>query len=84
MKLATSGQGDVMVTMNRVNGPGQPYRMDFGTISLKEVANHERPMPASYLSADGFDVTPAFLHYIAPLIGELPTYTALAARRAEA
>jgi 6-phosphofructokinase len=84
VKLATQGTGGVMVTMNRLSKPGQKYEMDFGTISLSEVANHERPMPDSFISKDGFGVTRAFLDYIAPLVGELPTYTALAAKRAKA
>ena len=82
VKLATQGEGGVMVTMQRLNPPREKYEIGFGTISLSEVANHERPMPDSFISADGFGVTPAFLDYVAPLIGELPSYATLAAKRA--
>lgn len=83
VRLATTGQSGVMVTMKRANGKGEPYKMEFGTIALGEVANHERPMPDNYISKDGFDVTKAFLDYASPLVGELPSYVALAARKAK-
>lgn len=82
VKLASQGTSGVMVTMQRANKGGEPYRIEFGTIPLKEVAVHERPMPDNYISADGFDVTKAFLNYITPLIGELPEYVTLSAKRA--
>ena len=83
VKLAAKGEGGVMVTMQRTNKPGQPYAIEFGTISLGEVANHERPMPDHFISKDGFGVTKAFLDYAAPLVGPLPTYSSLAAKRAK-
>lgn len=84
VKLALKGTGGVMVTMKRVNSPREPYRIAFGKIPLQEVAVHERPMPAQYISPDGFDVTKAFLQYCQPLVGPLPHYTTLAAKRAKA
>jgi ATP-dependent phosphofructokinase / diphosphate-dependent phosphofructokinase len=83
VKLAARGEGGVMVTLRRVSKPGEPYRSDFGTISLSEAANHARPMPDRYITKDGFGVTKAFLDYAAPLVGELPAYVSLAARRAK-
>ena len=77
VRLALKGTGDVMVTIDRVSKPGKPYRAEFGTIPLKEVANHERPMPDEYIAESGLDVTPAFLKYAAPLVGELPEYARL-------
>jgi 6-phosphofructokinase 1 len=84
VKLASRGEGDVMVTLARAGKPGQPYRSEFGTIPLAEAANHARPMPDSYISKDGFGVTKAFLDYATPLAGEMPTYASLAAKRARA
>jgi 6-phosphofructokinase 1 len=75
------GHGGVMVTM--VRQKGAEYEIDFGTIPLSEVANHERPMPDQFISKDGFDVTKAFLNYVKPLIGDLPEYVALAGKRAK-
>ena len=84
VKLAVQGEGGVMVTLKRVNKPREPYAIDFGAIALSEVANHERPMPDQYISKDGFGVTKAFLDYAAPLVGPLPEYASLAARKAKA
>lgn len=79
VKLAMAGESGVMVTMQRQKGAG--YTIDFGTIPLGDVANHERPLPDAYISKDGFDVTKAFLQYATPLIGPLPEYGQLAAKR---
>lgn len=84
VKLALQGTGGVMVTMLRTNKASEPYAIDFGTIPLKEVANHERPLPENFISSDGYDVTKAFLKYAAPLVGELPEYVVLNAKRAKA
>jgi ATP-dependent phosphofructokinase / diphosphate-dependent phosphofructokinase len=82
VQLALRGEGGVMVTMQRLNKSNEPYEVDFGTIPLSEVANHERPMPDNFITKDGFGVTKAFLDYAAPLVGELPQYASLAAKRA--
>lgn len=84
VKLAARGEGGVMVTMKRTNKASEPYAIDFGTISLSEVANHERPMPDNFITKDGFGVTKAFLDYAAPLVGPLPSYSSLAAKKAKA
>lgn len=81
--LAMKGGGGVMVTLNRLGKPGEKYEIGFGTIPLREVANHERPMPDHFITDDGFGVTDAFLEYVRPLIGPMPTYASLAAKRAE-
>jgi 6-phosphofructokinase 1 len=66
-----------MVTIDRVSN--SPYEISFGSAKLKDVANHERPMPDEYISRDGFGVTKEFRKYIQPLIGELPEYASLTA-----
>jgi len=86
VKLASKGTGDVMVTLQRKPGH-RGYHPTFGTIPLKEVAVHARPMPDEFISEDGYDVTPAFSEYLEPLIGELPDYARLKykpAKKAEA
>jgi ATP-dependent phosphofructokinase / diphosphate-dependent phosphofructokinase len=83
VKLAEKGGSGVMVTIERVSKPGEPYRSVFGTIPLKDVANFERPMPDNFISRDGLFVTKAFLDYVAPLVGDLPTYANLTIRRAK-
>ena len=70
-----------MVTIKRARG--RQYKSEFGTIPLGEVANRERPMPDSYIAECGMDVTPAFLKYARPLVGELPEYANLKIKRAK-
>jgi len=77
VKLALQGKDGVMVTLDRVSKTNQPYRTEFGTEPLKNVANHERPMPDRFIAKSGMDVTKAFMNYVTPLIGELPVYQSL-------
>jgi 6-phosphofructokinase 1 len=82
VRLAARGTDGVMVTIQRVSKPGEPYRSEFGTIELATVANVERPMPDKFIRRDGMFVTKAFLDYARPLIGELPAYANLTIKRA--
>ncbi|MEM9019380.1 MAG: diphosphate--fructose-6-phosphate 1-phosphotransferase [Planctomycetota bacterium] len=82
VQLATSGRSGVMVTIERANQKGQPYRATYGTAPLAKVANFEHQMPDRYIARDGMDVTRAFMDYINPLIGELPELGHLTIRRA--
>jgi len=68
VRLAVSGKSDVMVTLERWTGEG--YGCDTGSAPLVEIANAEKVVPDAYLVAEGNDVTPAFLDYARPLIGE--------------
>ncbi|MGQ9667612.1 MAG: 6-phosphofructokinase [Anaerolineae bacterium] len=60
-----SGQ---MVTLEREEGPA--YHCRIGLVELEKVAGIERLLPDAYLNSNGCDVTPAFLDYVRPLIGE--------------
>ena len=66
--LATGGASGVMVTLQRE--PGDSYRCTTGTAPLDQVANAEQLLPDEYISAQGNDVTEAFLEYVRPLIGQ--------------
>jgi 6-phosphofructokinase 1 len=83
VRLAEQGTSGVMVTIDRVSRPGEPYRSQFGTIPLAQVANTERPLPDKYIRRDGMFVTKAFLDYAAPLVGPLPEYAGLTMKRAK-
>jgi 6-phosphofructokinase 1 len=72
---ALAGRSGEMVTIERECHT--PYRIRFGSAELANVANHERPMPDEYISADGMGITPKFREYITPLVGELPRYASL-------
>jgi 6-phosphofructokinase 1 len=73
VSLATHGKGEVMVTIKRASKAGEPYKSTFGTISLSEVAVHARPMPDQFIAPGGMDVTRAFMNYVTPLVGALPS-----------
>jgi 6-phosphofructokinase 1 len=75
VELALKGTTGVMVTLVRQNV--RSYACTIGIIPLSEVAVRAKPMPDEYISADGFDVTPAFIDYIKPLVGQLPKYIRL-------
>lgn len=68
VRAAVAGQSDVMITL--VRRPGPIYVCETGTAPLAEVANAEKLLPAEYIAPSGDDVTPAFLDYARPLIGE--------------
>jgi len=66
VKLALEGKSGVMPTIKRVSN--NPYRWEIGETSLGRVANREKMLPKSYISADGFGITPAARRYLSPLI----------------
>jgi 6-phosphofructokinase 1 len=70
VRLALSGQSDVMVTLERQ--PGEVYHSRTGSAPLAEIANAEKLLPDAYITDSGNDVTDAFLEYALPLIGTPP------------
>jgi 6-phosphofructokinase 1 len=84
VKFASRGLGDIMVTLERRAKGRKAYEVGYGAIPLQEVAVHARPMPDEYISESGFDVTPAFLDYVRPLVGKLPEYARLRCKPAKA
>lgn len=82
--LATKGQSGVMVTITRESRRGERYKAGYGTAPLGKVANHERPLPNKFITANGMFVTKSFLDYCRPLVGDLPEYASLTIRKAKA
>ena len=74
VKLAVAGKTAVMPTIVRTSDA--PYRWKIGEAKLSKVANVERFMPKSFISKDGFDITPKALRYLVPLIAgeDYPQY----------
>ena len=72
---ALDGLQDVMITLERQDGPG--YRCVTGTAPLADVAGKVRRMPPDFLSPDGWFVSQRFLDYASPLVGPLPRYDRL-------
>jgi len=84
VEFALQGKTAVMTTIVRTQD--SPYRWKIGEANLSRVANVEKTMPKSYISADGFGITAKGRRYLAPLIeGEdyplykngMPQYTVL-------
>jgi 6-phosphofructokinase 1 len=51
---------------------GKKYQVWIERTELRNVAKETRHMPDEFISADGNDVTPAFIAYAKPIVGELP------------
>jgi 6-phosphofructokinase 1 len=67
-----------IVIRRRSDGPAPgEYRAAFERVPLERLARVTRPMEEAFLSGD-HDVSPAFLDYLRPLVGELPPVARLA------
>ena len=66
VKFAIQGKSGVMPVIKRLSN--NPYRWKIAEASLGRVANREKFMPKSYISKDGFGITPAARRYLEPLI----------------
>ncbi len=66
VELAIAGESAVMPTIVRESD--QPYRWSLGHVPLSRVANREKKMPRSFISRDGFAITPTCRRYLQPLI----------------
>lgn len=66
VEYALSGKNAVMPVIIRESS--HPYRWRVEAVPLSKVANVERKLPAHYIASDGYNVTPACLEYLAPLI----------------
>jgi 6-phosphofructokinase len=66
VKFAIKGKSGVMPVIKRLSN--NPYRWKIEEASLGRVANREKMLPKSYISKDGFGITPAARRYLEPLI----------------
>ncbi len=66
VEMALAGKNSVMPAIART--ASDPYAWEIGEAALSEVANVEKKMPAEFISADGFGITPACREYLIPLI----------------
>jgi 6-phosphofructokinase 1 len=64
---AALADADKMVTL--IRDDDSRYHCYTGLVPLSMVANQERLMPGEYLQPSRYDVTPAFIDYLSPLIG---------------
>src|SRR5574340_1090941 len=71
VELAIAGQSAVMPTIVRVSD--RPYRWKIGTAPLAQIANREKMLPRTFITADGFGITAKARAYLTPLVrGEAP------------
>jgi 6-phosphofructokinase len=84
VELALKGRNAVMPVIIRKSS--KPYRWSIGEAPLSKIANQEKKLPRSFITADGFGITAAARAYLSPLIGGedyppyrhgLPTYASL-------
>ena len=66
VQLARAGRSGVMVTLERQ----PPYVISTGEVPLEVVANEQRLLPDAFINAAGNGLTPAFVDYARPLLGE--------------
>lgn len=64
--LAIAGKSGVMPVIVRT--ADKPYKWEVGEADLAKVANREKMMPRSFISANGFGITAAARRYLEPLI----------------
>jgi 6-phosphofructokinase 1 len=74
VEFALAGKNAVMPIIVRKSA--QPYRWTIGEAPLAAIANVEKKVPRSFITADGFGITAACRRYLAPLIGgeDYPPY----------
>jgi 6-phosphofructokinase 1 len=84
VEFALQGKNAVMPIIVRKSA--KPYRWGIGEAPLSAIANKEKKVPRSFITADGFGITSACRRYLSPLIeGEdyppyrhgLPAYAAV-------
>ena len=59
-------------TIGIIRGKGKKYEVAFLPRPITDAAKFTRSVPKEYISKNGHDVTPAFLDYAAPIVGDLP------------
>ena len=63
---ALGGETGRMAAIKRLSD--LPYRVEFCSVPVGEVANHEKTVPLSWITEDGHDVTEEMIAYMKPLI----------------
>lgn len=66
VKAALDGHTREMVVLTRV--ANNPYQVEYSTIDIDQVANHEKKIPQEWINIEGNDVTDAMIEYLKPLV----------------
>ncbi len=59
-------------TIGIVRKKAKKYKVDYVALPAEAAAKYTRSLPKEFIAKNGHDVTPAFLEYAKPLVGELP------------
>ena len=59
-------------TIGIVRKDTKKYKVDYIALPAEAAAKYTRSLPGEFIAKNGHDVTPAFLEYAKPLVGELP------------
>ncbi len=59
-------------TIAIVRKPGRKYKVAFVPVPIQDAAKFTRSVPKAFIAKNGHDVTPAFLAYARPIVGDLP------------
>ena len=59
-------------TIAIVRENGKKYKVAFAPVPIANAAKYTRSVPKEYIARNGHDVTPAFIAYAKPIVGELP------------
>ena len=70
--LRAAAGGVMSGTVGIVRRPSRRYGVAFVPRPIADAAKYTRSMPRAFIARNGHDVTPAFLDYARPLVGELP------------
>ena len=63
---ALNGETGRMAAIRRLSD--YPYRIEFISVPVNEVANHEKTVPLNWITQNGHDVTGELIDYMRPLI----------------
>ena len=59
-------------TIGIVRAKGKKYAVDYAALPAEAAAKFTKSVPKAFIAKNGHDVTPAFLAYAKPLVGDLP------------
>ena len=59
-------------TIGLMRRAGKKYAIDYVALPAADAAKYTRSVPKEFIAKNGHDVTPAFLAYAKPLVGDLP------------
>jgi 6-phosphofructokinase 1 len=66
LSCVLDGETGKMAAIKRLSD--EPYRVEFVSVPVNEVANHEKTVPMEWITPDGHDVTKELVAYMKPLI----------------